>query len=237
MSDPKGTRMPSDIDFIRARSRAMGYNIAAELLMPPTEEVAGRIAGGTLARDLAAAAEGLALAEAAAPLVAALRGLGAASMAALDERFMRVFGATPGSVHPPYSTDYDPDGGFRKEQELGDIAGFYRAFGIGLADDVHERVDHFGVEADFLAFLALKEAFAMLEDGPARVEQVRSAAGRFAAQYVAPAVSAFVERLETAGADELWLQAARWLAAVLAERDGDPARVGRRIVALPVVPA
>ena len=39
---------------------------------------------------------------------------------------------------------------------MGDIAGFYSAFGVQLSQDIHERLDHLSVELEFLHFLATK---------------------------------------------------------------------------------
>ncbi|MDR4472503.1 MAG: molecular chaperone TorD family protein [Nitrospira sp.] len=35
---------------------------------------------------------------------------------------------------------------------MGDIAGFYKAFGVELSKDVHERLDHLSVELEIHAF-------------------------------------------------------------------------------------
>lgn len=59
---------------------------------------------------------------------------------------------------PPYEGSYVP--GMRLSQELADIAGFLRAFGLRPRG---ERPDHLATELEFLAFLTLKEALA--QDG------------------------------------------------------------------------
>jgi DMSO reductase family type II enzyme chaperone len=44
---------------------------------------------------------------------------------------------------------------------LADLAAFYRAFGLEVADDAAERPDHIGMELEFMAVLAAKEAHAL----------------------------------------------------------------------------
>ena len=44
---------------------------------------------------------------------------------------------------------------------LADLAAFYRAFGLNMADDAGERQDHLCVELEFMSVLAAKEAYAL----------------------------------------------------------------------------
>ncbi len=48
---------------------------------------------------------------------------------------------------------------------LADLAAFYRAYGLNLAEDAGERQDHLCVELEFMSVLAAKEAYAL--DGQA----------------------------------------------------------------------
>ncbi|MDH3445914.1 MAG: molecular chaperone TorD family protein, partial [Deltaproteobacteria bacterium] len=61
----------------------------------------------------------------------------------------------------PYETEYGNEALFQQPQELGDLMGFYRAFGLTVRRDQHERADHISCECEFLSFLAMKEAFAL----------------------------------------------------------------------------
>jgi DMSO reductase family type II enzyme chaperone len=44
---------------------------------------------------------------------------------------------------------------------LADLAAFYRAFGLEIADDADERHDHLCLELEFMCVLAAKEAYAL----------------------------------------------------------------------------
>jgi TorA maturation chaperone TorD len=220
-------------DITAARARSVAYHTVAEVLLAPTDELERALADGTLARDLGAAAAALAID--ATPLCEKLRAGRGATRAALEREHMRLFGPTIGQDHPPYSTEYDPNGKFRKEHELADIAGFYRAWGLLLDEDLGERVDHFGVEADYLAFLAVKEAYALVQgetDGAARVRQ---ASDRFATRYVAGPARELAERLARASERGLLAAAAALLVSLLLAQ-GIPLRGRPRIGSLPVLP-
>ena len=53
---------------------------------------------------------------------------------------------------------------------MGDIAGFYKAFGVELSKDIHERLDHLSVEFEFMHFLAYKESYSRCHDGAEKLK-------------------------------------------------------------------
>ena len=71
----------------------------------------------------------------------------------LDREYATLF--LKGEV-PPFEASYAP--GMRLTQELADVAGFFRAFGVKTRD---ERPDHLVSELELMAFLCLKEAIAL----------------------------------------------------------------------------
>jgi TorA maturation chaperone TorD len=75
---------------------------------------------------------------------------------AFATEFERLFGHTARGVVCPYETEYGAEGLFRQPQQLAEIGGYYRAF--GLRPCAEERPDHVACECDFMGFLALKEA-------------------------------------------------------------------------------
>jgi TorA maturation chaperone TorD len=60
-------------------------------------------------------------------------------------------------------------------QEMGDLAAFYRAFGLEVALTAHERSDHVSAECEFLLVLCRKEAYAGERDDTAMLETTRRA--------------------------------------------------------------
>jgi len=60
---------------------------------------------------------------------------------------------------------------------LADIAGFYKAFGLELKGEL--PLDHFSVEAEFMAHLLLKEAYGDLKKNEEMCEIVRDAQKKF----------------------------------------------------------
>jgi TorA maturation chaperone TorD len=72
----------------------------------------------------------------------------------------RLFGHSRGLVCP-FETEYGASDAFRQPQELADIAGTYRAFGLEPLEGGDERVDHAACECEFMDFLARKEAYAL----------------------------------------------------------------------------
>jgi TorA maturation chaperone TorD len=83
---------------------------------------------------------------------------------AFDElcaEYNRVFGLVTSAECPPYETEYhaasEP---FFRSQQLADVAGFYRAFGLTPSKTSPERADYLPLELEFMAFLLLKKRLA-----------------------------------------------------------------------------
>lgn len=76
---------------------------------------------------------------------------------ALRQEHTWLFTPTVAGGLPPYETEYGKAEIFRKTQMLADIAGFYRAFGLDIAESAHERVDFISAELEFMSWLACKE--------------------------------------------------------------------------------
>jgi TorA maturation chaperone TorD len=107
----------------------------------------------------------------------------------------RLFGHTAHSGVPPYETEYGAEALFQQPQELGDLHGFYNAFGLALNRAEHERADHVSCECEFLAFLALKEAYALEHGDTSMLEETRKAERLFLRDHLARFLPAFANRL------------------------------------------
>jgi TorA maturation chaperone TorD len=91
--------------------------------------------------------------------------------AAAQDEFERVFGLVTCRECPPYETEFQPneEPSFRAQQ-MADIAGFYRGFGLdSTAED--GRPDHLSLELEFAALLLLKERLSDAEADPAAASE------------------------------------------------------------------
>jgi nitrate reductase assembly molybdenum cofactor insertion protein NarJ len=98
---------------------------------------------------------------------------------------------------------------------LADIAAFYDAF--QYRPRVEEPADHVAVQAGFIGYLKLKEAFARARAAAGEAEMAASAADTFRARHLALVAESLARRL--AGADPGYLALA---AEVLSRRAGRP---------------
>lgn len=102
-------------------------------------------------------------------------------------------------------------------QTLADIAGFYRAFGLDLQPSLNERQDHIGVEAEFMQFLCLKEAYALTKGhSKEQVALCREAQMKFLGEHLGQWAFSFVERLEMKADGNVYGLTGRLLTAFLA---------------------
>jgi TorA maturation chaperone TorD len=144
-----------------ALCRATLYAALALGFQPPTEETLTRLTHAGAAAALADAA--LHLTDPDGSLAAAARALARPGLQldALAAAHRRLFGHTARGPVPPYETEYGSEALFQQPQELSDLAGFMRAFGLVVRPAAHERVDHVSCECEFVAFLACKEAYSI----------------------------------------------------------------------------
>lgn len=221
MCDPTSTRTLSDttmmigINTIRESTfekvelplcRAVFYRALSFGFRPPTEETLARLGSVEASNALADAATCLdphdryhlpALAR------ALPQAEGARELELLSHVFVILFGHTARGAVPPYETEYGSDAPFLQPQELSDIAGFFRAFGLVLNDASHERIDHISCECEFMGFLCEKEAYAFDNEDGEMLEETRKAQRLFLRDHLGRFARAFGRKV--ARADPLGL--------------------------------
>lgn len=177
-----------------ALCRSALYEALALGFRHPTRETVARLtsAEGALAlSDTATVIDG-GLAERARNLAAPE---GASDLEALAASYRRLFGHTACGPVSPYETEYGQDALFQQPQEMGDLAGFLRAFGLTLRAEAHERIDHVSCECEFLAFLALKEAYALAQGDDAMAGETRRAGRLFLRDHLGRFGPTFARKL------------------------------------------
>ena len=102
----------------------------------------------------------------------------------LRDEHRRVFSNVIALDCPPYETLFGNDHVFGQSYVMGDISGFYTAFGLQLSQDIHERLDHLSVELEFLHYLAYKESYALCHDGQEKVQTVVDAEKKFVKEHI-----------------------------------------------------
>jgi DMSO reductase family type II enzyme chaperone len=82
---------------------------------------------------------------------------------------------------------------------LADLAAFYRAFGLEVAEDAGERHDHLCLELEFMCVLAAKEAYALEHQLDAeQLAQCRDTQKKFLREHLGRWTPAFTRRLMAA---------------------------------------
>jgi putative dimethyl sulfoxide reductase chaperone len=181
----------------RILCRATLYSALALGFRPPTDETIGRLA---TPQNTAALGEAAAVLDAdeklgLVSLVQAVAEAGRVGTATLTSSYRALFGHTVRGPIPPYETEYGNEALFQQPQEMGDLMGFYQAFGLTVRVDEHERCDHISCECEFLSFLALKEAYALDHQETEMLEETRKAARLFLQDHLGRFLPAFAKKL------------------------------------------
>lgn len=114
----------------------------------------------------------------------------------LRDDHRRVFSNVISLDCPPYETLFGNDHVFGQSYTMGDIAGFYNAFGLQLSQDIHERLDHLSVELEFIHYLSYKESYALLHDGKEKLQTVVDAEKKFVKEHIGRWVPLFAGMLK-----------------------------------------
>lgn len=153
----------------------------------------------------------------------------AAGREGLRQERARILGHAVRGPCPPYEIEYGPEHFLGKSRRLGDVAGFYKAFGVEVSAAAFEREDHAAMEAEFLSLLALKRALAAERGETERVAVCRDAERLFLEEHIGRFLPAFARRVEErepasalAGAARLAAGTARVHAGLVKARLGSP---------------
>ena len=115
-----------------------------------------------------------------------------AAEAASEELYQRIFG--PGGAVSPREVSYC---GFEDPGKLmAALQGFYHAF--SFQPEREETVDHVAVEAGFVGYLFLKEAYAHKQENAEAADITRSARERFIEEHFGRCARGISERLGNA---------------------------------------
>lgn len=133
-------------------------------------------------------------------------------------QYDHIFGHTVRGPCPCYESEYGEPRRFRFAHEIGDLQGFYRAFGLQPSRRAAERADHVSVECEFLAFLALKEACAAEVHGIDKADLCRDASRKFLGEHLGHFAPALAQRVRRRAQEPFYRSAADLLAAA-ARRD------------------
>jgi TorA maturation chaperone TorD len=118
---------------------------------------------------------------------------------AIISRHRELFGHTVRGPIPPYETEYGNEALFQLPHELGDLMGFYNAFGLTLKPGQHERADHISCECEFLMFLALKESYALEHENQDMLAETQKAEKLFLRDHLGRFLPTFASKLRRHG--------------------------------------
>ncbi len=136
----------------------------------------------------------------------------------LEAAYRGLFGLSAVSLHcPPCEVEYEPNTDVTyRSQQLADVAGFYRAFGLEVSEQAGERLDHITVESEFMYVLLAKEAFALATGDKEGGEVCREARSKFFKEHVGWWLPAFARILSGVAPPGYYCELARLTAAVSA---------------------
>lgn len=105
--------------------------------------------------------------------------------------YHRIVGHTMSKECPLYETQYGAAHVYQQVHELGDIQGFYKAFGLDISDLEKERCDHISVELEFMHFLLYKQAYALENHGDEKAQICVDAQKKFLKEHLGKWVPLF----------------------------------------------
>ena len=138
-------------------------------------------------------------------------GLKNADVETLAQGYRETFGgATVAMDCPPYEMYFSGSHIWQQTQDLSDISGFYKAYGIEIEEDKtsSRRWDHIAVELEFLHFLTYKLAYAIENCSEEEQESCLSAKKKFLYAHIGRWIKAFSVSVVKKTPEDFYRQAA-----------------------------
>ncbi len=138
-------------------------------------------------------------------------GLQDANVDTLMEGYRDTFGGATVSVDcPPFEMYFSGSHIWQQTQDLADISGFYKAYGLEVSEEgVAIRWDHISVELEFLHFLTYKLAYAIENHGEEEQELCLAAKKKFLNAHIGIWVHAFSKAVWRKSPLEFYKQVAK----------------------------
>ncbi len=194
-------------------ARSAAYRLLSQAMMYPSEDVIATLREEDLPQAQAAAEI---LDETfSEPLAAFAKELQNATPDDLQREHGHIFTHLLSLDCPPCETVYTAREIFEETAQLSDIAGFFRAFGMELAD--RERPDHITVELEFMHLLTSKEALAHLHHGAEKARLCRVVQRKFVEEHLGRWGRQFAQQLAGRAPESLFAATALLLDAFLAD--------------------
>lgn len=111
---------------------------------------------------------------------------------------------------PPTETIYGKNS-FNTPNILGDISGFYKAFGFTLPDNKGVNFDYIAVECEFMSFLELKIAYAIEQGMDENLDVCMTAKKNFLAEHIGRWTVVFGDNLVDRTSEEFFKSLGRFL--------------------------
>lgn len=180
--------------------RSRVYATLSRGFLYPAAELLAEMRGGQFARSLRTGlpVDGVVLAE---RVQAALEGPGE------REAEYNLLFAGQGVPCPLYETEYTSSHVWMQTQQMADIAGFYRAFGVDV-EQSGERPDYLAAQLEFISLLCVKEAVAKADGDTEAAGICRNAQAKFLTHHLGRWLPRLTERMTKVGAEGFYLELA-----------------------------
>lgn len=133
----------------------------------------------------------------------------------LQQPFIDLFTHTASPDCPTYETAFSERDVFRQAQEMADLAGFYRAWGVDVGGPEPERPDHIGPQLEFMSLLARKELGALERGDSEALAECRRSQKIFLRDHLGCWGAALGARIEGLSTDPFYRAVGTLLAAWL----------------------